>query len=375
MKTKHVIIGCSVLLVLGIITIATVGFFFYRFVLDQMASDTPGGSKGPGTPAVVSGQGLLVKSVYLKDNRLGRVTDIAMGLLDPKPGMKTVLLVGEGGALVTREGIATGEFSKFSSSVDRVNIIDVEGDGVCEFMNRGSWSCDASLLNHDGTVRWSYGGSDGVDDMAAGDMNGDGKLEFVVGFNGGGGVHLVSTDGKKIWREDDGNVWHVEIVDANKDGKPDVVHSNAAGQITVRDDTGKVQSAKSPAEYFSNFSLSHWPGRSDSQHALLAGSGTIWLFGFDGSTAAKLSAPKCNDLWDAYGVPVKLRSNAKAYFAVIVDSARDGGSVLYLYDPRESLVYQEILPSGSCVAAIPGRAGTDRLFVGGNGIVWSYTAK
>lgn len=244
MKTKHVVIGCSVLLVLGIITIATAGFLFSKFILAQMVPDAQGAPKGPGAPAVVSGQGLLVKSVYLKDKRLGRITDIAMGLLDAKPGTETVL-VGEGGALITGGDRTAGEFTRFSST-DRVNIIDLEGDGVCEFMNRGSWCSDAAVLNHDGSVRWSYGGSDGVDDMSAGDMNGDGKLEFAVGFNGGGGLHLVSTDGKKIWREDDGNVWHVEIVDANKDGKPDVVHSNAAGQITVRDDNARCRAQRPP---------------------------------------------------------------------------------------------------------------------------------
>jgi hypothetical protein len=64
-----------------------------------------------------------------------------------------------------------------------------------------------------GKPLWSYGaGSNGVDDMVAGDLNGDGLLQFAVGFNGGGGIHLLNSQGKKLWEFPDGNVWHVEIV-------------------------------------------------------------------------------------------------------------------------------------------------------------------
>ena len=52
-----------------------------------------------------------------------------------------------------------------------------------------------------------------VDDTAAGDVDGDGRLEFVVGFNGGGGVRLLDSTEKMRWRKPDGNVWHVEIAD------------------------------------------------------------------------------------------------------------------------------------------------------------------
>jgi hypothetical protein len=79
-------------------------------------------------------------------------------------------------------------------------------------------------------------------------------------------------------------------------------------------------------------------------------------------------------LWDAYGVPVKLKRNEADYLAVIVEASRDSGAVLYVYDPSKRLVYQEVLPSGSSIAAIPiGSSGAEQILVGGNGTVWAYT--
>jgi len=40
-----------------------------------------------------------------------------------------------------------------------------------------------------------------MDDMAAGDLDGDGVPEFVAGYNGGGGVRLFDASGKSRWRQ------------------------------------------------------------------------------------------------------------------------------------------------------------------------------
>ena len=370
MKARYVILGCAVILVLGIITLVVGGLLFNKFVLSKAGSYK---RSSPGKPGIVAGQGFLAKSTYLQDSRLGAISDIVTGQLDGKPG-QDIGFAGAQGALIISQSAKS--FIPLSGNLDRVNIIDVENDGVCEFMNRGSWSCAASLMDHAGRTVWTYGGSSGVDDMAAGDINKDGKLEFAVGFNGGGGIHLVSTSGVKVWSRTDGNVWHVEMVDTNGDGKLEVVHSNAAGVMTIRDGAGGVLKTGRPADYFSHFSLCAWPAKSSPRYALSAGEGAIRLYGYDGATVLQLKAPKCGRLFSANGAPVKLKAGQPEYLAVVVDSGHGAGSILYVYDSKKLLVYQEVLPSGSSIAGLSvGASGKEQLLVGGEGKVWSYTAK
>jgi hypothetical protein len=49
-----------------------------------------------------------------------------------------------------------------------------------------------------------------MNELVAGDLDGDGVLEFVVGYNGVAGVHLFDAAGERRWRLADGNVWHIE---------------------------------------------------------------------------------------------------------------------------------------------------------------------
>lgn len=63
--------------------------------------------------------------------------------------------------------------------------------------------------------------------MAAGDLGGDGQLEFVVGLNCGGGIHLLSADGKVLWKQPDVNVRRVAVVDIDGDERPEILHNNS----------------------------------------------------------------------------------------------------------------------------------------------------
>jgi VCBS repeat protein len=152
--------------------------------------------------------------------------------------------------------------------------------------------------------RLADGRNFGMNDMAGGDLNGDGQPEFAVGYNGGGGVHLVDSTGRPIWRQDDGNVWHVEIVDTDGDGRPEIVHSNAGGQLTVRDATGKVLRRAQTEGCFSQFSLVPWPtGRAGLLHA---GDEMIRVIDFDGQVRSRFQTPDTSFLADAHGALARL---------------------------------------------------------------------
>jgi len=373
MKTTKVLtwvgIGCGALLVLAIIA----AFVAYRTIISHLM---PGRLKIPPglkTPSVVIGSGFMTKSVLVGDRRLGKVTDIVLGELDGQPGTE-IGVAGTQGALFLDKGLKVKFRIEFSAQTSHVDIVDVDSDQVCEFMNRGSWSDDASLIDHTGTMKWAYGGTPGVDDMCAGDIDGDGRLEFAVGFNGRGGVHLVDSNGRRRWRKPDGNVWHVEIADVNGDGRLEIVHSNAAGQITIRDGQGNILSRAKPTAYFSGFSLSRWPDKNAPQYALLAENGALWVLDFKGKTVRRMDAPRAGSLGHVRGVTVKLKPDSPEYFAVVVEFENWNRSNIYVYDGKGTLVYQEILPEAcASIAALPlDSFGKEAMLVGGRGRVWQY---
>jgi hypothetical protein len=351
---------------------AGVGFFVFRYfhaMLPAPMAVPPALTR----PGVTHGAGTLDKSVFFTDSGLGSVTDI---ILKPASNAQLGIAGTSGAVFLAADGTVQSRVA-FSARTGFVQCVDVEKDGKWEFLNRGGggWG-DASLLDDKGRVLWTYGGMPGLDDIAAGDLDGDGILDFVAGFNGGGGVRRLDKNAALQWTESDGNVWHVEIVDTDADGKPEIVHSNAGGQITVRDATGRVVRRARPGAYFSDFSLCRWPGRTDKQFLLAAENDKIWVYDYDGTTLAALDAPDAGTLGHARGTPVRLRAGEAESLAVIVDFQNWSLSVLYVYGPDKKLAYQEIIPD-SCksLAALP-RDGTelDDVLVGGTGMVWKYSA-
>jgi thiol-disulfide isomerase/thioredoxin len=98
----------------------------------------------------------------------------------------------------------------------------------------GGWGPSVTALKGDGTKLWEEVGGQGVDDVWAADIDGDGADEAIVGYNGSTGLHAFSPEGKRLWKRTDlGNVWNVTAGDLDGDGKPEVVSTSASGQIHI----------------------------------------------------------------------------------------------------------------------------------------------
>jgi hypothetical protein len=362
-----IVLGCFGLL--GLVLIG--GYFVARSTL---GSAFGGGHEGAhlGAVRVVSGEGVLARSPFFSDASLGAVTDIKPGKVDADAGVAAAIAGEEGAAFVTGDGSVASSVS-FRDSFDHVDVVDVEGDGVCEFLNRGSWGSDPALLAHDGRVLWSYRAPDGADDACAGDIDGDGRLEFALGCNGGGGLHLIGADGHQRWRQSGGNVWHVEMADMDGSGALRILHSSASGDLTVRDGRGNIlHQTKVQPVYLSSFAVCAWP--SPPPAVIAPGDGIIAVYDASGTLRTTLKAPDAADLADIWATPVTLRAGAPAYLAATLVFDEASESVLYVYDSAGALVYQEVLP-GRCqaVAALPLGNGAEALLVGGEGRVTEYT--
>src|SRR5207245_11128907 len=105
---------------------------------------------------VLVGEGFLSKSVYIQDARLGTISDIAFGEFDPSPGPE-VAIVGTRGALFLDDNAKAKSSVMFSVRAGHVNILDVDGDGISEYLDRGGGWRVVSLLDQKGNALWTYG--------------------------------------------------------------------------------------------------------------------------------------------------------------------------------------------------------------------------
>lgn len=340
------------------------GVFTFAFCLlilgicMSAALRNPGGSIEPlkipaelNSPRVITNKNGLTKKILIEDARLGSVTDI---IVRTNTISKTneIILAGTKGALFNGQGLPS-RFISFDKKQDHVNFIKINSLNAYGFMNRGSWCCDARVMDDSGHLLWSYGrGVNGIDDMVSGDLDGDGNPEYAVGFNGGGGIQLLNSQGKKLWEFSDGNVWHVEIADIDGSGHKKIVHSNAGGEITVRDIQGKIISKNKPNPYFSDFSLIRWPNESAPERLLLSEQNKIWIFDTNAKVIAEFAAPFSGNMGEARGVLFTIKE--KPFLATVVDFENWQRSILYLHNLSGMLVYQEILPE-SCpaIAVLP----------------------
>lgn len=368
------LIGFSVGLGVFIILVIAGGFIAYRYFISPMISEQLAMPEALNKTGVLVGKGFLSKSIYVQDTRLGTISDIAFGDFDPSPGPE-IAIVGTKGTLFLDDKAKEKSLVMFSLRVGHAAIVDVDGDGVCEFLDRGGGWQKVSLIDHKGNAIWTYGGMPRVDNVSAGDIDGDGILEFVVGFNGGGGVRLLDRNAKEKWKQPDGNVWHVELVDVNADGSLEIIHSNAAGEITVRDKDGRIIHKAKPAPYFSSFSLCRWPNKESPQYALIAENDIIWVFDLFGNSVVHFDAPISGTLGHARGVPTKIQSDRSEYFAVVVEFRNWNRSILYVYGSDKKLVYQEIIPEAcQSIASLSFNSkNRDTLLVGCDGKVWEYS--
>lgn len=330
-------------------------------------------------PAILSELGVHLEDVPFRkaeifsDGVLARVTDIQIGDYLDDAGLEIAVVSSEGAAFANMEW-KTLRTVPFASGFDRVTLVEMPNSDGFRFVSQGSWVEDAAFVGSDGATIWAYDAMMGVNDMAAGDLDSDGVLDFVVGTNGFGGLHRVDIDGKRVWKRRGGNLWQVAIVDIDGAGSMRIVHSNAEGQMVIRDGRGKILKRVGTRGYFSSFSLCAWPDSAGIQYPFYAADDSAYILDYDGSTLVQLDTPDCGSLAEAYGTTVRFVADQEPYIACIVDYELSDTGILYICDSTGTLVYQEVMPeSCAAIAAIPeGDGASEYLVVGGTRAVWSY---
>jgi hypothetical protein len=119
-------------------------------------------------------------------------------------------------------------------------ILPGEGGAPLFLGEGGSWLEKARLFNENGAMRWLYGSRWGIDGSAAGDLNGDGKLEIAVGLSSFGGIRLLKAEGRELWHTDAHPVLHGEIANAEGREPGAVIDSYEKEPVIIRDGRGEV---------------------------------------------------------------------------------------------------------------------------------------
>ncbi len=356
-----------------VLSIALLGggiFVVYKFRQIKRLYQIPAMPEEIKTARVVSGGDRFSKEAFYAAPVLGVITDIRQNK------SHGIVIVGlHGAAFLTEDGAVRKRVDFNSEDCDsEVTLVEL---GSGSFLCRGNWNTDVMLLDSGGKTLWSYGGHSGrdhgIDDATAGELGKDGLKGVVVGLNGDGGVRLLSSEGKELWKREDKNVWHVEIVAADKKLGNVILHSNANGDLTTRDVNGNIVGHYKPDIRVFHFSLTGWGDDPRLDKLVAADKDFIYVMSAQGSTITHLPAPGNAGITYPKGTPVHFSKNTP-YYAGLLGHYEWTRSLLYIYDEENRLVYDEVLDRNcDALYAVPGKNGTEDLLLGCDGSIWKYS--
>jgi hypothetical protein len=377
---RKILIGFSIFLLLLI----AAGFFLFLKIQPSIraAEARAGEEQKLLQPRLIRGEGSLDRRAFYTSQGLGNISQVRLGWPADREGTEIAVVGNQGADFVDLNGQIKKQVRFSIEQRCPVAVARINSTGEYGYLTRDeSWAVPATLFDKDGRVLWrSEGTWPGVDDSTSGDVYGDGQLAVVIGYNGGGGLVLFDGKGKKLWKKDEANVWHVEMMDTNGDGHEEILHSDARGQLLVRNASGNVIAHYLPGFYVSQFALTSWGEEAQPSHILVPvteGGQTFCKSVFvvldaKGKNVAELDSPFGDVLKEIAATPVHF-GNGIEYFAVLQSSSAKERAMLLLFDKDGQITYQEILAEPCFgIAAVP-KKNAEQLLVGCADKIWAYS--
>lgn len=122
-----------------------------------------------------------------------------------------------------------------------VRLATLDADGSKALLTFGTWSHQLQAYRVDGKPLWNYPHDSGIDDVWAGDLDGDKVDEVVIGYNGDGGLHVLNGRSRVLWKTTDiANVWSVATGRVLEGGETQVLSTSANGNVHIFGDHAKI---------------------------------------------------------------------------------------------------------------------------------------
>lgn len=315
---------------------------------------------------VLVGAGFFNKSPFFQDQSFGRISDIAVGQLDPDPRVKLGVCGQSDAAMLDGEGKVIKTVSPGLEAFREGKIIPRQ-DNQCLFLNRGSWSSAPALYSHAGEKLWQFKRT--ANGSVAGDFEGDGHLKYA--FCDEGDLHLLDESGKELWTQNRGWIWHVEIASLEHGQKPELILNGRDSDVVVMDEDGKEVSRNKTTAHISHFSLIPWPNTGSNPAILQVENESLAIVKPSGEVLMQWAAPECKSAVGGQAVWFQATATSPTYLVAMVEVV--GGSVLIAYDTAGKIVYEETRSANSGAMAVYNTPTGLSLLVGGNGEVTKFT--
>ena len=336
----------------------------------------------PLQPGILQGSTLLSKSTFLTHQALGDISEIRTGW-PATLNHNSITVVGIAGAdFLDSDGLPRHNVLFDTRCYVPARIMRLDAYGNYAFLtHEENLACPAKIFDSTGKSIWSQKPKWGAFDSAAGNTSGEpsgpGAYSIGIAQIGLGGL-LLFNQSSQLWAISQPNVWHVEFLDVNSDGRDEILHSDGQGHLIVRDSTGQLLADYTPDFFVMHFSITRWASESTPSHILVPSQNPIAIFSriiavldSKGRKVAEFASPS-NILFNrAYGTSVSFGPGADD-FAVIVSNYQTRNSMLLIYDQHQQIVYQEAMHS-MCegISTIP-VGDKEQLLLGCTGTVWRY---
>ena len=334
---------------------------------------------------VLLGDKLFEKRLFYQGTDVGEISQILSGWPADREGA-TLAFVGNTGAHFVDLNGQLRKAIRFSGNVfSPIHIVRLDATGNFGFLTRDESGAGAVLLfDSRGQEVWSYGSRlfSWASDSVAGDINGDGKPEFVVARLDKlqDNIHVMNSEGQELWTSRDLNIWHLELLPATPDGQGKILHSNAGGELVVQDPEGHEVARYLSGHYVGHFAITTWGAEARPTH-ILAPDETIseadprrrefFILDSRGKIVSRFATPLGALLPELEGTSFSFGDD-RSYYSLLQSFSPANRSLLSLFDEKSHMVYQEILGSNcGAVASVP-QASSELLLVGCQGKIWAY---
>jgi hypothetical protein len=292
-------------------------------------------------------------------------------------------------------------FSSFGS-MQGFRVFDENGNQLWAY---GKESVELSKIFQDEKEsRKDYEKSTHVLEAAVGDLDGDGISEYIVARKSDG-LRAFDRSGKELWFEkDDFPSNALTAIDTDGDGKNEILEVGTTSRI--RDAGGKVlreikgassddmvlfteDKTKKKSFLFCDIYENKLTCVDEEKKSILTAAAPLGdipkknpkkiltVPGHDPSDPDIDVMDRSDNIYKPNAVWVNFRKDKPRYLAVIGAFIGIPRAILYVYDEKGDLVYQELLPENAeTIAVLPATTGAnDQLLIGGKNTIWKYSVK